>query len=85
MTENLALRTAHHDRRDELLELQRRWEEDIRTLTPAMGEPDRYSFERAMLSDLISNVQRRIDDLTDEIGDERGHDYKAPFGGAGSV
>ena len=77
--------TADQERRIALRTLQERWEADIKTLTPAMGETDRYSFMRDMLADLISDAQGEINDLTDEIGDERGHEYKAPFGGAGSV
>ena len=70
MPDNLAVQTADHDRRDLFRTLQSRWEADIKSLTPALGEADTTSDMRAMLSDLISDAQGEINRLTDEIGDE---------------
>ena len=64
------MQTADHDRRDLFRTLQSRWEEDIKSLTPPKGETDTTSFMRDMLSDLISDAQGEINDLTDRIGDE---------------
>lgn len=75
MPDNLALRTADHERRDLFRGLQARWEADIKSLTVPPNEDDTGSFMRLMLADLISDAQGEIDELTDRIGDERGDDY----------
>ncbi|MGI9408428.1 MAG: hypothetical protein ACR2OV_00035 [Hyphomicrobiaceae bacterium] len=70
MPDNLATQTADHDRRELFRNLMARWEEDIKTLTPPEGETDDTVFMRDMLSDLISDANGEIRDLTETIGDE---------------
>lgn len=70
MPDTATPQSSDHERRDLFRTLQTRWEEDIKTLTPAQNEPDQTSFMRDMLSDLIADAQGEINDLTDNIGDE---------------
>ena len=69
--ENLALRTADHDERDRLLEVNETLEDAHKLLQPVNDKaPDPYACIRGSIKDLMSDVGTEIKDLTDRIGDE---------------